>query len=125
MSEEQKTEIMEPQQSQIKDSQIYSDGLCCASTMLACMDKMKEDNCCLKKENARLKECLRPRDPETELPPDRKFVIVMDRPRDLDGMTCSFFHFAFHVEGKWRTDSKAVVYPVAWWPLPDNEGSEI
>ena len=72
----------------------------------------------LKNENAVLKECLRPRDPETELPPDKQFVIVLERAEDPADTAC--YYFAHYIRSKWWcTSSGWVVYPVAWWPLPE------
>ena len=79
----------------------------------------------LQEENAALKERLRPRHPETEPPPDNRFVIVLERTEGPADTAC--YYFAAHrIRSKWRcTSSGWVVYPVAWWPVPDNEGSEI
>ena len=76
----------------------------------------------LKEENAALKERLRSRDPETELPPDNQFVIILERPAaGYKGTTLPAFRAASHYLGKWVTTSGWAAYPVAWWPLPEQQ----
>ena len=72
-------------------------------------------------EIVRLKERLRPHDPETELPPDNQVVLVLGRLEGFDDMTRPRFHLASRYLGEWVTTSDWAIFPVVWWPLPEQQ----